>query len=1202
MSKQFNVQEEFANEVAQKFIKAMEEGTSIFHKGWKKGAPMPPMNPTTNNTYSGINFLNLSLEQTRYGDPRWLTFKQAQSLGAQVKKGERGTKILYWKTHNLVDRKDSNGKPVLDSNGEKIKDRVKLEFPRAFYSTVFNASQIDGLEPYIQPEYDLETLDKQIDLMIKNAGADVRHGGDRAFYSPSTDHIQMPLPQQFETMEAYQSTLVHEHLHWTGHHSRLDRDFSTSKGDESYAREELRAEIGSYMMNVKLGVEYNPERHFGYVNSWVKVLKNDPVEIVRASATAEKMTEYLLSFERGVNHLVDPELVAQKTKTVQDQLSQNNENYFSRSSTGEDLNQQIRSKEVYDVLKDKLRSDLLIDVDSRTGSIFVYKTLKRYENDQGKRENVLLNVRANEKDIKFNINGNDDFRTIFVNRENAKLDHRSSQTLENEVSELLLDNNLGRIANDFDRESSISELTKDTEINNVKLSDEDQTLVHANERERANYLATKVIAKEMFGYKATFFKAGQNSNGSVHFLGSHQQMLSTRVEVTAEGFSVSSGLGDRFLEEKTSDTKAFEELLINHLERDQNIAKEQIKAIYDNASKFIGEKSFLKDLAVNRITTHSSYSVIDTLLEREKEAKHLGVDITVTQKEGAICHLGYEKNGNKLPFKGLVHADGKLLLDDRANIDRGLIQFAKCESATDILRSHFDGFLGKDRENSLIPSEINLLEKISKDQNLKLVVSDFKEDLSLTVDAYQKNGTKLPFSFELEKSNGIFIQADSGQKTSIREEGIHTLLEGSDMENDNSVATEKIFLNVSYEDRSEAKDMGAWFDYENTKLWYVPVGTDPEELVKKFGLFSDKEKQITKDPIEQFKDALTSAGLVADNIIADGNMHRVGLVGDKQGSKNGAYALHLDQQIPGGYISNWKTGETINWRADVVVQEMTAEQKEVLRKQQEQAKIEREKATKLMYEKTALISSKLWAEASPVSSNDYCDTKQIITTESLKTVPNEVSKELYDLGVRIADTPMDFNKITSDPQNKGKDLYIFIKDSLLIPAVNTEGEIKTIQQISKMKTFARGGEKTGHFYTTDGKPVNDREIILTEGYATADAVHQITGKQVVATFDVGNLEAVAKTLREKNPTANIVIASDNDHKEKYVNGKLLPNIGVVKANEIAEQIGAVVITPPFEKQDSGTDWNDLVVDKGLEHAKNAFNNELEAKTQLDMDR
>ncbi len=280
---------------AEEIIDKLEKGTAPWQRPWKAGEFQPAFNPVSGAIYRGINQVMLSSDGLN--DPRFMTYKQAESKGWQVRKGSKSQTIVFWQMSQVSVVKDEDGKPERDEDGNVKAERIQLEKPILRFSNVFHASQIDGI-----PEWDgRETSwnpDERAEAILENSGASITHDQrDRAFYRPSSDEIHLPPHAAFDSPDKYYSTALHELGHWTGHESRLDREFGPF-GSEIYAKEELRAEIASWMTSAEIGISHNPEQHASYVKSWVKVLKEDPYEIVRACQSAEKIKDYTLGFEK----------------------------------------------------------------------------------------------------------------------------------------------------------------------------------------------------------------------------------------------------------------------------------------------------------------------------------------------------------------------------------------------------------------------------------------------------------------------------------------------------------------------------------------------------------------------------------------------------------------------------------------------------------------------------------------------------------------------------------------------------------------------------------------------------------------------------------------------------------------------------------------------------------------------------------------
>ncbi len=290
--------DDYAATVAAKLIEQLEQGTAPWQKPWRPGERQEPMNPTTGKSYRGMN--SLWLEAQGRGDPRWMTYKQAAAIGAQVRKGEKGTLVEYWKFRDQIPMTDDQGRPVLDDEGRQRTVTVELQRPKVFRAVVFNAEQIDGLPPRELPTLAPEPeRHARAEAILAASGANIRHvAGDSAYYLHSTDQITLPERNQFDEMSGYYAVAMHELGHWTGHESRLNRSIDHPFGSEGYAKEELRAEIASLMVGDKLGLGHDPGKHAAYVGSWIKALQKDPREVFRAAADAEKIAGYIFALER----------------------------------------------------------------------------------------------------------------------------------------------------------------------------------------------------------------------------------------------------------------------------------------------------------------------------------------------------------------------------------------------------------------------------------------------------------------------------------------------------------------------------------------------------------------------------------------------------------------------------------------------------------------------------------------------------------------------------------------------------------------------------------------------------------------------------------------------------------------------------------------------------------------------------------------
>lgn len=288
--------EDHARKVADQLINLMEQGLAPWQKEWDAGqsAFSMPYNALSGRQYTGGNSIHLMATAFEQGweDPRWMTFHQIQKAGLRVRKGEKGTKVVVWDFSKV---KGAKGDQSEEGEEESKDAKVKYPGPSFYPHWVFNGAQVEGMpELKARQISSAEWRHNECERLLADSGANIQHnGGDRAFYRPATDSIHLPEKEAFHSGDAYYATALHELGHWTGHKDRLGRDLSGSFGSESYAKEELRAEIGSMMAGDRLGIGHDPSRHAAYVQHWVKILKDDPKEIFRAAKDAEAICTHL---------------------------------------------------------------------------------------------------------------------------------------------------------------------------------------------------------------------------------------------------------------------------------------------------------------------------------------------------------------------------------------------------------------------------------------------------------------------------------------------------------------------------------------------------------------------------------------------------------------------------------------------------------------------------------------------------------------------------------------------------------------------------------------------------------------------------------------------------------------------------------------------------------------------------------------------
>ncbi|WP_208438665.1 zincin-like metallopeptidase domain-containing protein [Bartonella grahamii] len=449
-------------------------------------------------------------------------------------------------------------------------------------------------------------------------------------------------------------------------------------------------------------------------------------------------------------------------------------------------------------------------------------------------------------------------------------------------------------------------------------------------------------------------------------------------------------------------------------------------------------------------------------------------------------------------------------------------------------------------------------------------------------------------AFEAEKIKNFIMGLETVKVVEAEKESFISINTDRELAN-----TEKIFLNVPYSQKEEAKAAGAKWD-KDAKSWYVPAGTNLIE--KGFARFShgDAEPNTTLPIEQQFKEALRSAGLIVENPLMDGKLHRVSVENDKKTQKSGAYIGY--SSLDGGYIQNFRTGDKIYWKPEKSAAPLSLEEKKRLAIE---AKERQEILRKEIAEKqnnAAILSSQIW-EASKIATPDnaYCKLKGINQTSDLREVPDDFPEDIKKQGVRVAKSVEEAKIIKKSNPN----IRTFLAGDLIIPIWDKDNNLSTLQTVNPtFKSFMKDGKKHECFTIVGSNNVgisalnNDLEnpILIAEGYATAFSVAQMTHMPVVAAFDSGNLKNVGRVMRDKYPDRVILFIADNDHasQEKLLsNGKKGTNVGITAAYNAAADVGGGVVYPEFQKEENEfSDWDDYKRIHGSDKARNDFTSKM----------
>jgi len=273
--------------VTSALVEAIEKGAGEWQMPWSKAGQSiaRPKNAVKGNHYHGINTLMLwaTASNAGYESGEWATFKQWQERGASVRKGEKGTLVVYY---SELEKQDDDGKPY------------KVFYAKPSYA--FNAAQVEGYEPERPQGLGFDPFERAENVM-RSSGADIREDGAGAYYNPAGDYVNLPIRERFlgeqdKAREAFYGVAFHELVHWTGAKSRLDRDLSGKFKTQAYAMEELVAEIGAALLCADVGLSATPRNgHAQYLAHWLQVLKSDNRAIFTAASQAEKAAQFLMA-------------------------------------------------------------------------------------------------------------------------------------------------------------------------------------------------------------------------------------------------------------------------------------------------------------------------------------------------------------------------------------------------------------------------------------------------------------------------------------------------------------------------------------------------------------------------------------------------------------------------------------------------------------------------------------------------------------------------------------------------------------------------------------------------------------------------------------------------------------------------------------------------------------------------------------------
>lgn len=1227
----------YEEKIASEIIQALEDGTAPWVKPWKGEnlSKMAPFNPTTGKQYNGINFVNLSLKTMTTGDPRWMTYKQAKAFGGQVKKGESGTTIQYWKFNEQIDKIDEAGNKVLDAAGKPVKINVRLENPKVFYATVFNGGQINDLPP-LQEQLDSKELltdfapNEAAEKILANSGAVIHHkDGNRAFYASRLDEITLPHKEQFNSESEYYATALHELGHWTGHESRLNRKMGNSFGSELYAKEELRAEIASFMLSSQIGIDFDPSNHHAYINSWVQVLEDTPREIFKACSDAGKITSFITNLQEknltketsqqaGINeyeHMtlqeVEELIVAQQIGMAQaGGMISNPEVQKELESELQvllDAKVKIKAQNLIDKLMYGGMDITKIDFIEAEELIKTFGSIQEQspygsthtELDLGPAGKVMLVQRNDNGEVHTSAALRADWTNdFFTNKETtgmSKIITDKNQMIALNKNYLLIE--VRKELNSGVRGVELSEYIKPLAMSSTcPLEEVSKTINWVNNTlkhrggEGGSILTTlstlENTLEAVYESRTTELSIGQRLENTVE-RGNPTQLKDGRVimerlvgdtveNMKSEGLYLYAGevpmkpIAPISKEEATS-------LIRNDFESNTknftvlNEFKTHISSMKDSETK-------IGDVPLSSLSKEEILSKID---DSYQELAYLSSEVEFFESpfdgEGNTNHQMDMKRANAAEIK--LHQEEQKFLK--------LIDYATSagiEINTDALRLRdnitpdldhvvndmnaiFEGLTKGllDEKGNVVSDSIN--EVTLKDIRNAII---YGQDEILQDKLTEHNIAVISNTVELLKEVENKIESELMKEPTYEKQIMenHQKLKERDKAMDSKQKTQTFTEKTYLAVPYKEKDLAkkAGAKWDvEKKTWYAPEGSSIDAL-KDWTIDNQEIKQMIGNSAGDTQDAISEFKEA---------LEAQGLIIDGDPIMDGELRRVRVEGDKGAKKSGAYVGYSDGYPAGMI-QNYKTNYKENWKSTNgdfsNQLTPEQIAAQKALNEaKKAERAKEVEQEQEQVSEKVTLEFKEALPADI--THPYLVEKEVKPHGLKMDS-----------------------RSNLVMPLKDINGKHWTSQKINtNFKGFEKGGKKEGCFYIVGAdKPSDLKEVIIVEGFATGATIHEATDKPVVVAVDSGNLSHVAEAFHSKYPEKPILIAGDDDIQQE-MKSPPKPNAGKIKSNEAAQKVNGLTVLPKFTSEEiekGATDFNDLATSRGESVVKTQINTAL----------
>ena len=776
------MKKEYVEELSARLIEQIKSNTAPWQKPWKPGEinTALPRNVITGKPYRGMNLINLMSKAyvQGYDDPRWLSAKQGNDkFDAYVRKGEKGTLIHYWKFTDERQKKDENGKPVIDENGKPVKEVVRLDKPQVFFSVVFNAQQFEGMPPIEKTIKPIEEWERHqlAENILNNSGVPIRNvNGDRAYYNVGTDQITMPERSQFDSSDKYYATALHELGHATGHPSRLKRDLTGGFGSENYAKEELRAEIASMMLGQELQIGHDPSQHVAYLQSWVKVLEEDPKEIFRATRDADKIMDYVLELNR--------QKTIENTQEFLQKLDQNKQTELTPSLAYESL-QQLAKDENLEIQPITMPGKLIVKLTVDTAKNLSVNAVF------GEDGHIALHD-LEDKPLITAFNSNEDFKVF------------STQIIRGIKDTIIERENRTEIVQDPDVIAHLQQLHEKIKATSGNKTAFDMYEIVSKHAENMGY--TPIITERPLkneedshnGYRVNLYDGNRKTDVGANIMGANTLVC----------------LGEKSVHGSWINDKAWIE---------ENLSKALLQDFVDQVA-----------LTVDKPTQANKDSLLVTSAHKialfNAKTDYFQFEAGPTFKEQIVNSLK-EQNLADEEFIGIAlpfNSNGVHIVVSQSAKEVGKFQVTVIGADNQPL-SDF-GQQTKEEALETFFNNVDFTETYNRfNEKPKKVYLDVpyheKEQVKETGAKWDKKEKAwYVMSDQLDIVHNKWIRKDQPEQA---QEQIKEAVK------DQSKLAEKTFLTVDYKDKNEVKKLGAKWD-KNEKAWYVPAGTDTTPFAK----------------------------------------------------------------------------------------------------------------------------------------------------------------------------------------------------------------------------------------------------------------------------------------------------------------------------------------------------------------------------------